>query len=346
MEKLSALAAVAALCVCAPAQAQTRVWLSGYVDMSIKHLRSSGPGSTTRMSSGGLNNSRFNLSGVEELGDGNKAIFTIEPTFSANNGQQAAQFRQSFVGLKGAWGELTLGRQFTPSYWIAGYADPTWAAEFSMVNNMQFFYAPYRTDGAVQYKTPAFHGLSGRFMMSNGEGDSSKAGRFISTALEYREGPLFLGLASEQQHTKDIFGPTRVHSSRDNYLSAVYRIGAVEPTFIFHSYNGYYAYPPYIAFNARGWDVQLGARWKIDGRNRLYASVVRRHDDENKRLSSATGFVVGFIHGLSKRTDLYASVARVQHDRAAPVPYPVTFQNYPNAGQNPTGYQIGIRHAF
>ena len=158
-----------------PAQAQTRVWLSGYVDMSIKHLRSSGPGSTTRMSSGGLNNSRFNLSGVEELGDGNKAIFTIEPTFSANNGQQAAQFRQSFVGLKGAWGELTLGRQFTPSYWIAGYADPTWAAEFSMVNNMQFFYAPYRTDGAVQYKTPAFHGLSGRFMMSNGEGDSSKA---------------------------------------------------------------------------------------------------------------------------------------------------------------------------
>ena len=208
MEKLSALAAVAALCVCSPAQAQTRVWLSGYVDMSIKHLRSSGPGSTTRMSSGGLNNSRFNLSGVEELGDGNKAIFTIEPTFSANNGQQAAQFRQSFVGLKGAWGELTLGRQFTPSYWIAGYADPTWAAEFSMVNNMQFFYAPYRTDGAVQYKTPAFHGLSGRFMMSNGEGDSSKAGRFISTALEYREGPLFLGLASEQQHTKDIFGPT------------------------------------------------------------------------------------------------------------------------------------------
>ena len=146
---------------------------------------------------------------------------------------------------------MTLGRQFTPSYWIAGYADPTWAAEFSMVNNMQFFYAPYRTDGAVQYKTPAFHGLSGRFMMSNGEGDSSKAGRFISTALEYREGPLFLGLASEQQHTKDIFGPTRVHSSRDNYLSAVYRIGAVEPTFIFHSYNGYYAYPPYIAFNAR-----------------------------------------------------------------------------------------------
>ena len=116
MKRISALAAVVALCAGSGVQAQTRVWLSGYVDMNIKHLQSSGPGSTTRMSSGGLNNSRFNLSGVEELGDGNKAVFTIEPMFSANNGQQAAQFRQSFVGLKGDWGELTLGRQFTPSY--------------------------------------------------------------------------------------------------------------------------------------------------------------------------------------------------------------------------------------
>lgn len=346
MKRVSVAVAVAALFACSGAQAQTRVWLSGYIDMNIKHLQSSGPGSTTRMSSGGLNNSRFNLSGVEELGDGNKAVFTIEPMFSANNGQQAAQFRQSFVGLKGNWGELTLGRQFTPSYWIAGYADPSWAAEFSMVNNMEFFYASYRVDGAVQYKTPTFHGVTGRFMMTNGEGGSSKAGRFISTALEYREGPLFLGVASEQQYTRDIFRSSEVHSSRDNYISAVYRIGSVEPTFIFHTYNGYYAYPPYTAFNAQGWDAQLGVRWNIDGRNRLYASVVHRHDDENKSLSSANGFVLGFIHGLSKRTDLYASVAHVQHSRAAPVPYPVTFQNYPNAGQNPTGYQVGIRHAF
>ena len=160
------------------------------------------------MSSGGLNNSRFNLSGVEELGDGNKAIFTIEPTFSANNGQQAAQFRQSFVGLKGAWGELTLGRQFTPSYWIAGYADPTWAAEFSMVNNMQFFYAPYRTDGAVQYKTPAFHGLSGRFMMSNGEATARR--RDVSSAPRWSTAKARCSWAwpASNNTRRDIFGPT------------------------------------------------------------------------------------------------------------------------------------------
>jgi len=28
------------------------------------------------------------------------------------------------------------------------------------------------------------------------------------------------------------------------------------------------------------------------------------------------------------------------------VPYPVTFQVYPNGGQNPSGFQLGIRHAF
>jgi len=296
-----------------------------------------------------LNNSRFKISGTEELGAGNQAYFTIEPTFAANTGVQAAQYRQSFVGIKGHWGDLTFGRQFTPSYWTAGYADPSWAAEFSMVNNMQFFYAAFRVDEAVQFKTPNWSGFAGRVMVSNGgrpAGNHSKSGRFVSTAIEYRSGPLFVGFASEKKYTQNIFVPSAVHSSRDNYLSAVYRLGSIEPTFIFHTYNGYYAFPPWTAFNARGWDAQLGVRWNIDGVNRFHASVVHRHDDDNTTLSDANGFVVGVLHGLSKRTDLYANIAHVQHRHAAPVPHPVTFLDYPNAGQNPTGWQVGIRHAF
>ena len=85
--KRNLIAAGALLCVCASAQADSRVWLSGYVDMNIEHLTSSGNGTLTRMSSGGLNNSRFNISGVEDLGDGNKAVFTVEPMFTANDGK-------------------------------------------------------------------------------------------------------------------------------------------------------------------------------------------------------------------------------------------------------------------
>ncbi|RKF34499.1 porin [Paraburkholderia fungorum] len=345
--KKKALVSGAFMLACAGAHAQSSVWLSGYVDMNIEHLISSGSGgNVTRMSSGGLNNSRFNLSGVEDLGGGNKAVFTIEPMFSANTGVQSTQFRQSFVGLKGNWGEVTMGRQFTPSYWIAGYADPSWAADFSMVNNMEFFYASYRVDNAIQYKTPTFYGFTGRIMATTGVGDSTRAGRFLSTSIDYRHGPIFLGAVSELQYTRDIFKSSQIHSSRDNYFSAVYKFGGFEPTFIYHTYNGYYAYPPYVAFNSQGWDAQIGARWNIDGRNRLYLSVVHRHDDNNTSISSATGGVIGYIYGLSKRTDLYATFAHVKSQHDVPIPYPVTFQVYPNGGQNPSGFQFGIRHAF
>ncbi|GAB3627098.1 porin [Pandoraea terrae] len=337
----------AMLLACAGANAQSSVSLSGFIDLNIEHLVSSGAGGpVTRISSGGLNNSRFNLSGVEDLGGGNKAVFTIEPTFSANNGAQAAQFRQSFVGIKSNWGDVTLGRQFTPSYWIAGYADPSWAADFSLVNNMEFFYASYREDNSIQYKTPTFYGFTGRVMYSTGLGDTTKAGRFISTGFDYRNGPIYFGAVSELQYTRDIFNASQLHSSRDNYFSAAYKFGGFEPTLIYHTYNGYYAYPPYVAFSSQGWDAQIGARWNIDGRNRLFASVVHRHDSNNTKITSATGWLLGYLHGLSKRTDLYATYAHVQNQNVVPVAYPVTFQVNPASGQNPSGFQLGIRHAF
>jgi predicted porin len=183
-------------------------------------------------------------------------------------------------------------------------------------------------------------------MATTGVGDATRAGRFLSTSVDYRQGPVFIGAVSELQYTRDIFKSSQIHSSRDNYFSAVYRFGGFEPTVIYHTYNGYYAYPPYVAFNSQGWDAQIGARWNIDGRNRLYLSVVHRHDDNNTSISSATGGVIGYIYGLSKRTDLYATFAHVKHQHDVPVPYPVTFQVYPNGGQDPSGFQLGIRHAF
>ncbi|MFW7348940.1 MULTISPECIES: porin [unclassified Pigmentiphaga] len=343
--RLSASCAMAV--ACAGAHAQSGVTLSGFVDLNIEHLRASGAGGNrTGVSSGGLNNSRFNISGFEELGNGNRAMFTIEPMFSADTGAQSAQFRQSFVGLKGNWGTLTLGRQFTPSFWIAGYADPSYAAAFSMVNNMQFFYSSYRVDNAVNYTSPSFGGFTVRAMYGAGAEDGTRSGRFLSASLEYRNGPLYLGAVSQLQRTRDIFQPSQIRTARDNFVSMVYRVGNLEPTISFHNYSGYYAYPPYVAFDSQGWDVQAGVRWKINDRHRIFASLVHRHDDHNQAISNATGGVLGYIYSLSRRTDLYGTVAHVQHRNKTPVPYPVTWQAYPEGGQNPTGFQLGIRHAF
>ena len=275
---VSCALAVGGAQVCAE---ESWVRLSGFVDISVERLAQSGKGgSVYRVSSGQLSSSRINFSGQEVLSSDLKAIFTYEPQFSADTGTAAAQARQSFVGLhSNKYGVLTMGRQNTPSYWIAGYADPSFSADYSMVSNMQFFYAAYRVDNAIQYNTPRFYGFMGRFMVTTGLEDTTRAGRYLSTGIEYRDDKLYAGFVSDLRYTRNINNAGSVPSARDNYASLAYKFGDFEPTLVYHTYNGYYAYPPYADFQSKGWDIQIGARYKLNPSNRLYASFVHRKDD-------------------------------------------------------------------
>src|SRR5450830_1466714 len=306
------------------AHAADGVKISGFVDINLEHL-STPKNSVNRISSGGLNASRLVFSGDEDLGGGSKAFFTHEMQFSADTGAGPTP-RQSFVGLTGSWGTISMGRQNTPSYWIAGYADPSWSADYSLVSNMQFFYAPYRENNSLAYNTPRVGGFMGRFMVTAGQEDGSSNGRYVSTAIEYREGPLFAGAVSDLKYNKNGFG-------------------SFEPTFIYHTYNGYYAYPPYVGFNASGWDAQAGMRWQITDRHRVFASFVVKKDDKNVAMSDAKGMLLGYGYNLSKRTDLYANYGRINVKNNTTVAYPMTFNTSTSPEPN-SGIQLGIRHAF
>lgn len=333
---------VAVLIVAPPAHADDGLKISGWIDLNLERISSS-KGSTERVSSGGLNSSRLVFSDSEDLGSGWKAFFTHEMQFSADTGVGPTP-RQSFVGITGPYGTLSLGRQNTPSYWVAGYADPSWSADYSMVSNMEFFYAPYRQSNSVNYNTARVGGFQGRFMVSAGAEDGTRNGRYISTGLDYRDGPLYAGFVSDLTNTKSIVpGSNAIPTSRDNYFALTYKIGSVEPTFIYHTYNGYYAYPPYVAFQSKGWDVQLGARYNLNERNSFFGSYVHRQDANNINLSNANGAVFGYGYHFSKRTDLYVNYARIIAKNNTPIQYPVTFSSNPA----PTsGVQLGIRHGF
>jgi len=66
--------------------------------------------------------------GTEDLGNGNKALFVLETSVRADEGgfnQGGTAFgRQTFVGLQGDAGTLTLGRQYTPYFLAMNAADP------------------------------------------------------------------------------------------------------------------------------------------------------------------------------------------------------------------------------
>ena len=106
----------------APAPALSSVQLYGIVDVAYRHTTNEGPAgdagqSLNQMVGGGMSQSRWGINVTEDLGGGLKAIANLENRFSADSGevhygQPAPYFQQSWVGLQGGLGRLTLGRQY------------------------------------------------------------------------------------------------------------------------------------------------------------------------------------------------------------------------------------------
>ena len=119
-KKLIALA-VAGL-VSAPVFAQSNVTIYGVAD-AYMGFGSHGSNDMAAVNSGGLSGSRIGSRGTEDLGNGLKAIFTYEQGFNIDDNTNAdgskglgGKSRQSFVGVAGDFGSVTLGRQYAPGF--------------------------------------------------------------------------------------------------------------------------------------------------------------------------------------------------------------------------------------
>src|SRR5947209_7985472 len=142
-KSLIAIAALAATAA-GPVLAQSSVTLFGIVDTNLAH-GSGTASSKTQLTNSGYNSSRLGFRGVEDLGGGMSASFWLEAGLNTDNGTgagtntnnqttgaapaaaggQGMTFnRRATVSLTGNWGELRLGRDYTPQYWTLGLFDP------------------------------------------------------------------------------------------------------------------------------------------------------------------------------------------------------------------------------
>jgi predicted porin len=340
----TALLAAAAALGAAPSLAQ--VTLSGFVDVNID-IAKSGGATTRSMGSGGLNTSRLQFKSVEDLGGGLKATAVHEFTFRADNGQPGSP-RHTYVALASKdWGEISAGRRDLPSAEMYGYIDPTFSGDYSPISNTLLYYAPWRESNGLFYTSPRLANMQARLGTTFGREDGSKDAKATSIGLDYWGKDLYVMAATDQQYRRDLNNATQIRRSRDHYLGAVYSMGALDLTFLYHRYSGYYAYPPYADFSSKGSDVQVGMRYEFNAHQRIFASVVRKNDQRDAALSDATSWVVGYLHGLSKRTDIYTIVGAVKHARDSDMRFPVSFNHAtPASNENPRGVQIGIRHKF
>ena len=117
------LIAIAALAAAGAAAAQSSVTMYGQVNTGYEHSKTDitiGGVKTTTKTTGFQNDrvktSRLGFKGEEALGNGLSATFALEMGFNAADGNFAdsAFNRKATVGLKGAFGEVRIGKDSTP----------------------------------------------------------------------------------------------------------------------------------------------------------------------------------------------------------------------------------------
>lgn len=113
-KKTVALAAL--VCASPLLYAQSSVQLYGIVDAAVRYTNNEGAhadGSKTQMVGGGMSQSRWGINVLEDLGGGLKAVANMESRFTTDDGNTTSNFfQQSWVALRGGFGQITLGRQY------------------------------------------------------------------------------------------------------------------------------------------------------------------------------------------------------------------------------------------
>lgn len=378
------LAALAALATAGLASAQSSVTLFGVVDASVSRYTTTSldpltglksTSSQTSLANSGYNASRLGFRGTEDLGGGLAASFWLEAPISNDNGNASGLTfsRRSTVSLSGGFGEVRLGRDYAATFWNDTTFDPfgtngvgtnvisSVSASSNLANpnyirasNMVGYFLPSNLGGfygQVQYGFNENVSTSGTALTT---GTSSSAGRYVGGRFGYANGPLDIAAAYGENTVIDTSALTRTVQTAN--LGASYDFGPVK---LFGELSRVRNRFELAAATTRdNYDgYLLGASVPVG------AGLVRASYSAVKYNEGATGLygtdphvqklALGYVHNLSKRTALYATVARVNNRNDAlytgSLASAVTTGgsvSYSGIPKSSTGYDFGIRHAF
>ncbi|MHB1123150.1 MAG: porin [Ramlibacter sp.] len=333
------------------ASAQSSVTLFGIVDAGIQVGRGEGAGSSDRvqLASGGYSTSRLGFRGTEDLGGGMSASFWLEAGLNADNGtgqgtntnNQAsggsggfAFGRRSTVSLAGGWGELRLGRDYTPQFWNLAVFDPFGTVGVGAAQTLGSIITgatAVRASNTIGYFLPGkLGGFYGQFQYYMGENAQNGAateddGTGMGLRIGFANGPFNVAFATSR--TEYAAGDVRQSNIGGQWDFGIARAMAQYT----RDENG--------AIDGKGW--LLGGLFPV-GAGEIRASYSRYEADsvgnpESKKLA------LGYVHNLSKRTAVYTTYARVKNSggAASAVGGAVTAPN-----NNSSGFDLGLRHSF
>jgi predicted porin len=340
-KSLVALAVLGA--ISGAASAQTAVNIYGLLDAGIVTERGAAAGNTTKLSSGVQNGSRLGFRGTEDLGGGLAAKFALEAGFGIDDGRSGQSGRlfgrQAFVGLGNGWGNVTLGRQYTPYYLALDQIDPFHSGLAGNAQNL--FPTVQRMDNTIKYSTPEWIGFIAELAYGFGEvaGDTS-ASRQVGVAVGYTNGPLLVKLTHHRANgpqpadfERPASGVVLDDRAKRSLIGGRWDFGVAAAHLAFGSNKG----------GLRSSDNRL---WLIGatvplGASTFLASYIR-NNDRTALDQDANQWALGYTFAMSKRTNFYTSYGHISNDNGATYTVGSAIEN----GSGDKAFNIGIRHQF
>lgn len=346
------LIALAVLAASGAAMAQSSVTLFGIVDATYAY----GSGSVankSQLTNSGYNSSRLGFRGVEDLGGGMSASFWLEAGVNNDNGSggttstnnQGASGvtggggltfnRRSTVSLNGGFGEVRLGRDYTPQFWNLTVFDPfgtNGVGTTQTLNSSLGGPTTVRASNSIGYFLPGnlggFYGQAQYYMGENlSNAANKKDGNGLALRAGYANGPINVALAFSD--TKFLAGNIKAVN-----LGGQYDLGVAK---IMAHYN-----QDDVKGGAEGKGFLIGGLVPVGaGEIRLAYSTYKI--DTVGADPRSNKIALGYVHNLSKRTALYATYAHVSNKNGAAQSLNGSVTA---AGDNSNGYDFGIRHSF
>ena len=336
-----------------PAFANSNVQIFGVMDMGISHYKVSGGQSLTVLSDSGNTTNRIGFRGQEDLGNGVKVIFWLEGGFIPSSPANSFNFvRRSVVGFSGDFGQLTLGRDFTPGYSLHstfggpfgtnGVADNlVYRARVLMHSSVNANQSDsyVRSSNAITYVSPKTNGIYSQFMYSFNEQKKSKAGRYIGGRLGYVNKNFDISAAYNEVSSGETDSGLLRNKVKGFGFGASYSFLSNSKIVLLYvdddvqMANG----DKNLKGLSVGFDKRLGK-----GVLKTGMSYVRfNHFLDN---SKAMKYSLGYVYDLSKRTVLYSSIGYIKNSKGAKFVVNAAVEGKANASSS--GVDFGIRHNF
>ena len=343
------------------ATAQTSVQIYGIVDSGVVRVTNADAAGNTVTKVPSLTGSlpsRIGFKASEDLGNGLQAFFVLENGLGLDTGtagQGGRLFgRAAHVGLKGAWGTLTLGRQNNMTYYAGMKADVMGPNIFS-ISSIDLYIPNARSDNAIGYMgnfngfvLGATYSFGRDAAASGGPAATNCGGEVPGNSKACRQYTALAGYEGKA------WGVNASYDRMHGNTGASGGLGSSSNTDVRTTVNGYVMLGTTklgaglmdretraVTGPAESLLYYAGASHPF-GALTIDAQFARR----NAKNSSADVrlLVARLTYALSKRTAVYTSVGRIDNDGSSAVALDTGGSAGPGMAQN--GVMVGMRHVF